>query len=391
MPSASVLPDPWTAFRTEMPIARRWAYFDHAAVSPLPVPTRDAVARWLEQATFDGDTAWPAWSAATERTRQSAAELVGAQTAEIALVPSTTYGISLVAEGFPWQPGDNVVTLANEFPSNAYPWLHLASRGVETRRVAVPGGRVELARLAEACDRRTRIVAVSWVGFASGFRLDLDDVAAVAHARGARLFVDAIQGLGVFPLDVRRTPVDYFAADGHKWLLGPEGAGLFYCRREHLAELRPISVGWNSVEQRHDFDRIELRLRETAARFEPSTQNMAGFLGLGASLDFLRRFGLSPERSLIADRVLEIAGLLRERLRSAGAVVHEIGTPREQSGIVGFEWPGEDPLAARRRCLERGVALSCRGGRLRASPHAYAHGDDIDRLVAVLQRPLDAI
>ena len=193
---------------------------------------------------------------------------------------NTTEGINLVAEGFPWRDGDNMVTLADEFPSNQYPWMNLSSRGVECRRVPTIDGRVDLAAIERACDARTRIVAISWVNFAHGWRNDLDALAELAHRRGAHLFVDAIQALGVFPLDVRRTPIDFLAADGHKWLLGPEGAGLFDVRREHLEKLRPLGLGWNSVSQGRDYNRIELTVKDTAARYEGGSYNMAGLLGL---------------------------------------------------------------------------------------------------------------
>ena len=246
---------------------------------------RDALLHWVRQAADEGDTVWPEWHAHVEACRRLGAQLIGADIAEIALVRSTTEGISLVAEGFRWQPGDNVVTLDNEFPSNQYPWMNLAERGVETRRVPADGGRVDLDRLSAACDARTRIVSISWVGFASGWRVDLDKVAELAHQRGALLFVDAIQGLGAFPLDVGRTPIDFLAADGHKWLLGPEGAGLLYVRRPHLAHLRPLGVGWHSVVQGSDYNRIALDLKPSAARYEGGSQNMAGFIALAASLE----------------------------------------------------------------------------------------------------------
>jgi selenocysteine lyase/cysteine desulfurase len=153
----------------------------------------------------------------------------------------------LVAEGFPWQSGDNVVVPADEFPTNQYPWMNLASRGVETRQVPVEGGRIDLNRLEAACDTHTRIVALSWVGFLSGWRTDLKAAAEMAHRRGALLFVDAIQGLGAFPIDVQTTGIDFLAAGAQKWLLGPEGVGLFYLRRDHLPTLRPLGVGAHSV------------------------------------------------------------------------------------------------------------------------------------------------
>lgn len=381
-------PQRWERMRAEVPAAERWAYFDHAAVAPLPAPTRDAVAAWLAAAASDGSAAWSGWADGVERLRQRAAGLLGADPSEIALVPNTTTGISYVAEGWPWQSGENVVTLENEFPSNAYPWLNLAARGVETRRVPAPGGQVDYDTLAAACDTKTRLMAVSWIGYASGLRLDLSRLAELAHRRGVLLLVDAIQGLGVFPLDVSRVPIDFLAADGHKWMMGPEGAGLLYIRQSRLERLRPLNVGWHSVEHTYDYARIEMRLRPTAARYEGGSQNMAGMLGLDASLEWLMRYGLSPGSSAIADRLLDQSVHIAQRLERLGAT---ITSPREldaRSGILSFQLPGLNPKTVRQRCLEAGVILSCREGRVRLSPHAYVNDEDIARLEEALKRCL---
>jgi selenocysteine lyase/cysteine desulfurase len=202
-------------------------------------------------------------------------------------------------------------------------------------------------------------------------------LAEIAHARGALLFLDAIQGLGVFPLDVRQTGVDFLAADGHKWLLGPEGAAVFYLREEHLDRLRPLGVGWNSVVHAHDFTRIELDFKRSASRYEGGSQNMAGLIALAASLRLLLSFGPAA----LAKRILEVTDLACQRLEEAGAVVLSDRRPEHASGIVLFDLPGRDPQAVRRQCLDRGVVLSCRAGRLRISPHAYNNAEDVDRLV----------
>jgi selenocysteine lyase/cysteine desulfurase len=372
----------WEDFRRQMPAADEWAYFDHAAVAPIPKPTADAIVRWADEAANFGGAIWPRWKAARESLRSQAAELVGAEPDEIALVRSTTEGINLVAEGFPWQAGDNVVTLADEFPSNLYPWMNQARRGVETRRLATDDGRVDLNRLSEVCDARTRIVSISWIGYASGWRNDLAAVAEIAHRRGALFFLDAIQGLGAFPFDVRRTPVDFFAADGHKWLLGPEGAGLFFIRREHLERIHPIGVGWNSVAQASDFSHIELKFKDSAARFEGGSSNMVGFAGLRASLELL----MSLDIAAIGERILAMTDFACSRLSEAGAKISSHrDNPDHSSGIVLFEWPGRDPQSVRRQLLDRKVLISCRAGKLRISPHAYCNESDIERLVAGLK------
>ena len=369
-----------------MPIADRLAYFDHAAVAPLPGPTRDTIQSWLTQATEQGDVVWQQWAHRIEQVRARAAGLIAARPEEVALVPNTTTGISFVAEGYPWLEGDNVVTLANEFPSNQYPWMNLASRGVETRRVPVEGGVPDLAGLAAACDARTRIVSISWVGYATGWRIDVPQVAELCHRRGALLFLDAIQGLGVFPLDVHAAGVDFLAADGHKWMLGPEGAGVLFIKHEHLNLLRPLNCGWNSVVQGSDYTRVELNLRDAAARYEGGSQNMVGMIALGASLDVLAGVGLSPAASPLAEQVLAITDHACERLLALGATMQAPRNGNHRSGIVTFQLPGRDSNDIRRRLEAAGIIVRCRAGGVRISPHAYNTGEEIDRLIAELQR-----
>lgn len=372
--------------RDWMPAAERWAYFDHAAMCPLPRPTADVMQAWLKEAVEIGNPVWPEWVKGVEEMRATAAAMIGAERDEIALVGNTTFGITLVAEGVDWRAGDNVVTLADEFPSNVYPWFNLASRGVETRRVPTEAsGRLDLAKLAAACDGRTRIVTVSWIGFATGYRHDVAAIAEIAHRCGARLFVDAIQGLGAFPLDVRSMGIDFLAADGHKWMLGPEGAGIAYIAREHLDSLRPYGLGWHSVTQT-DYSQVELNLKPAAARYEGGTQNNAGMLALGASLKLLTELGLEN----VAAAILDVTERACERLAALGATIvsdrradHRGG--QQRSGIVAFELPGRDPMAVKRHALRQNVVFGCRAGRLRISPHAYNDETDLDRLIDVLK------
>lgn len=372
-------------WRRLMPVARRWAYFDHAAVAPISAPVRDAMVQWAEDAAENGGASWAGWRKKIEAARRSAATLLNADVGEIAFVNNTTDGVGRVAEGFPWMSGDNVVVPDSEFPSNRFPWLALQSRGVETRLVAAKNERLDPASIAAACDRRTRIVSVSWVGYATGWRNDLDVIAEIAHRCGAKLFVDAIQALGVFPLDVQRTPVDFLAADGHKWLLAPEGAGVLYIRNSELETLKTLSPGWNSVRQTGDFSDAPMDLKPSAARHEGGSLHSAGVIALGVAIDLLLKSGIAT----LSQRLLDVTDELADRLESEGARVAsergELWGSDRRSGIIAFDWPGIDPIQARRHCLARNVALNARQGRLRVSPHVYHHPDDTDRLIEALR------
>lgn len=368
-----------------MPVSRKWSYLDHACVAPIPQPAFDAISKWANESLLEGDTVWSSWDRQHESLRQLTATTINAAPEEIALVPNTTFGINLVADGFPWNEGDNVVLPGHEFPSNLYPWMALQSRGVELRTVELDGHKVCPNRMADACDERTRVISASWVGYGSGYRLDPAELARVAHDHGALFFLDAIQGLGVFPIDVVETDVDFLAADGHKWLLGPEGAGVFFTKRQHLEILRPMNVGWNSVKQGNDFAKIDLDVRDHARRYEGGTQNMAGFIGLGASLKLLSEFGLAHDHSPIGDQVLRVTDQILTAFDGAGVTVLSDREPNAKSGIISFEVPGKSSPDLKMHLYEQGVVVSQRQGRLRTSAHCYNNGNDIDRLIEAIK------
>lgn len=379
----------WNRFRDSMPVTANWAYFDHAAVGPITKPAHEKILEWAGQAANEGDVNWMAWHEQHEDLRAISAEIINATPDEIGIIPNTTFGINIVAQGFPWQPGDNVVLPDNEFPSNAYPWLALESQGVEVRRVVTESGTVCPNRIAEACDEQTRIVSCSWVGFASGYRIDPAEIAQVAHDHGALFFMDAIQGMGVFPVDVKAADIDFLAADGHKWMLGPEGAGVFYIKRQLLDVIRPVMLGWKSVVHEWDFKKIELDLKPTASRYEGGSQNAVGCIGLGASLKLLHEFGLTHQQSPIAERVLEVSSLLATELEQAGAKIHSPREDQFRTGIVSFELPGHDATELRQELLDAGVVTSARNGRVRAAAHCYNNAADVDRLTSVIRKVLN--
>lgn len=368
-----------------MPIAMRWAYFDHAAVAPLSTPAQMRMIAFADEAAETATTLWPQWSKGVEAFREGLARWMGASPAEIAMIPNTSHGINLVAEGFPWKPGDNVVTFEGEFPSNRLPWDNQKAKGVEVRTVYCPNGAVDLDRVAEQIDEKTRIVAISWVGYASGYRVDLDALTDLVHSRGALLFVDAIQAMGIYPIDVRRTPIDFLAADGHKWMLGPEGAGFAYIRSEHLDLLRCTHVGWHSVRNAADFMHAKLDLRPDAARFEAGSANMVGLLSLAQSADMFWQVGQAHGAEAIATRVLQRTETVVERLQKAGAKVLNRWPEPHRSSIVVFDVPGVSAAQVRSVGLQQDVVLSCRGGGVRASIHVYNDDQDIDRLIQVVE------
>jgi cysteine desulfurase / selenocysteine lyase len=380
--------DPWLWWRSLMPITEQWAYFDHAAVAPLPQPTAAAICDFADQAARLGDTLWPQWAEENERLRAEFADLLHCEAAEIALIPNTSYGINLVAEGIRWEAGDNIVIPAGEFPSNVFPWQNQQRHGVQLR--VVPGiagdsGTVDTAALLAAIDSRTRIVAASWVGYASGYRLDLQSLVAGVHQAGALFFLDAIQGLGVFPLDLRSIPIDFLAADGHKWLLGPEGAGVAMIRQQHLDLLQCVPVGWNSVRAAHQFGHAELDLKPAASRFEIGSQNMLGMRALRQSLAIFAAVTAVHGPSAIADRVLGLTARLNDALRRVGASTSVAESEQNRSGIVTFALPGVSAARIRQLAAERQVAVSCRGIGVRVSIHAYNNESDIQRLIDAIE------
>jgi selenocysteine lyase/cysteine desulfurase len=371
----------WDAIRRdEFPVTNQWAYFDHAAVSPLPRRAGKALRDWTESQENHGCVPWLQFEANLERIRGNCARLINAHPDEIAFVNSTTQGIGIVAEGFPFKSGDNVVTAAEEYPSNLFPWLNLADRGVTVRAVASREGRVAVDDLVAAIDSSTRLLAISHVEFGSGFRNDLNVLGEICKKREIAFFVDAIQGLGPLTIDVEQTPIDFLAADGHKWLLGPEGAGLLYIRREWIDRLRPTGVGWHSVTTSYNVPTLEMIFKPNAQRWEGGSFNMPGLTTFGASLDLLMEIG--PKT--VSERILDRAELAREVARRAGWSIFSPAGEAEKSGIVMIERVGIDPVAVSRRLREAGIALAARRGRLRISAHIYNNDDDFSRLSQAL-------
>ncbi len=215
------------SYRREFPITEKYAYLDHAGVAPLSNRVKDAVTSFLAESLEGGAFHYPVWARRIMDARQACAALLNARPDEIAFVRSTSHGLSLVAEGLEWKRGDNVLIYEKEFPSNIYPWQNLGRKGVGTRIIPSREGRIVLDDIERLIDKRTRLLSLSSVQFTNGFRSDLKAVSNLCRGRGVLFCVDAIQSLGVLPLDVKDCGIDFLSADAHKWLLGPEGIGVF--------------------------------------------------------------------------------------------------------------------------------------------------------------------
>lgn len=370
-----------SAFRSQFPVTVSWAFLDHAAVSPLPAPAVAALHEYGASLATSGVTAVGKWVARVAEVRKLAGRLINAADPDdVYFVPNTTHGVSVVAEGFPWQSGDNVVLAAEEYPANQYPWMNLAHRGVEVRVVPSRGSRIVIDDLRAAMNGRTRVLTVSAVEFASGFRHDLDSLGELCRDRGVFFFVDAIQGLGVFPIDVQKSPIDALSADGHKWLLGPEGAGVGYIRREWVDRLHPIGVGAFSVVNPLAFSTIDFRLKPHAGRWEGGALNIPGITAMGASIELLLNAGIENVRL----RVIELTDYLCEKAAARGWQVFSSRTEGEKSGIVSLIHSSLPALEVMKRAKAGGVVVNARADRVRVSPHAYNTEAEIDRFLSVV-------
>ena len=363
--------------REEMPITRQYNFMDHAAVAPISGRAAAAMRRFIDEAESHAYARGGLYPE-SKRVRQLAGKLLNCHPEEITFVKNTSEGLSYVANGLTWSKGDNVVTTGVEFPANIYPWMNLRSLGVRLKMAPEDAGRVPLDSLVELIDDRTRVVTVSAAQYSSGYRADLAALGSVCQERGVLFCVDAIQALGCMPVDVRAMKIDFLSADGHKWLLGPEGAGLFYCRHELLGLLRPTSVGWLGVKEAMNHGDYRLEFRDDARRFDGGSYNLAGIWGLGASIEWLMEIGIDK----IWERVRLLTDRLAEGVRLKGYRVVSPREPREASGIVSFVSATHDHarIVSHLRQEYRTV-IAAREGRLRASPHFYNTEAEIDQLV----------
>src|ERR1017187_1390277 len=308
------------------PGPERLTYLTHAAVAPLAKPAADAMKRLADDCLAFGSLHYSEWLAAYEGLRVAAAKLIGADRSEIALVKNTSEGIATVAMGLDWKPGDRMVGFREEFPANYYPWKRLEEKGIEVTWLSVTDS---LDRIDEAT-KGARLLAISFVQFLSGRRAPIKAIGEICRRNKCIYMIDAIQGLGAFPLDVRACNVDALAADGHKWLLGPEGCGILYINQALQERVEPVEFGWTNVAQYNDYASRDMALRPDAGRYECGTLNTIGCFGLKASIEFLLEVGLGE----IAPVVLNLGDRIAKGVQARGYELLGDRTPETGAGIV---------------------------------------------------------
>lgn len=369
--------DNFSNLRAQFPVTESLIYLNHAAVAPLVRPAAEAMKRFSEDGMLYGSLHYEQWLDTYEAVRSAAARLVNVTPAEIALMKNTSEGIATVAMGLDWRAGDRIVAFKEEFPANQYPWRRLEkSKGVKIDWLSVTDPLDKI----DASAKGARLLAISFVQYLTGYRANVQAIGEICHRYGVIYFVDAIQGLGVFPLDARACHIDALAVDGHKWLLGPEGCAILYISRELQEQVEPVEFGWTNVAGYKDYGARDMALRNDAGRYECGTLNTIGCFGLRASMEFLLDVGASrmgPMIQALGDQIAEGA-------RRKGYEVSGVRTPETGAGIVSFRKEGVESTAIVAHLKEQKISAAARAGWVRTSPHFYITAEEIDKMVGCL-------
>jgi selenocysteine lyase/cysteine desulfurase len=367
----------------EFPVARDKIFLAHAGVCPLPRRVADAIAECARQGTLGDQEAFMLHR--LDDARKLASQLLKCQPDEIALIGPTSLALSFVASGLNFRKGDNVLIYHDDYPSNVYPWMALAARGVEVRLLNIKKfGAIRTVDVKGQVDENTKLVALASCHFISGFRIEISAIGKFLRERRILFCLDAIQTLGAFPTTVEH--VDFLAADAHKWLLGPCGAGIFYVRRDLQEKLNPPIYGWHNVRNPNFVAQEQIVFRSGAVKYEAGTQNLVGLVGLIASMELALEIGVEN----IAAELLRKRALLVPALQAKGFTVLNADAKLENaSGIVSFFQPGKDLTALNQKLSEAGIIASLRTDRkgqnfIRLSPHFYNTDAELRRVLELL-------
>jgi selenocysteine lyase/cysteine desulfurase len=356
------------SYAGEFVLSKDICHLNHAAVGPWPKRTAEAVRRFGEENATHGSQNYGRWLETEQSLREQLQRLINARSsAEIALLKNTSEALSVIAYGIDWRPGDEVVISNQEFPSNRIVWESLASMGVRVIEADIDQADPPEQAVIAAMTDRTRLVSISSVQYGTGLALDLNTIGLACRAAGAAFCVDAIQSIGVQPMDVQACHADFVVADGHKWMLGPEGLALFYCRKEWISRLALKQYGWHMVEALGDYDLRSWEAANSARRFECGSPNMLGIHALHASVALLLEVGLSE----IANKVSSNISFLIELLSQNGFLILSETHPDRRAGIVTFQHPDKNSEKLYSHLQSNGVICALRGGGVRFSPHFY--------------------
>jgi cysteine desulfurase/selenocysteine lyase len=366
----------WQRYADQFPVRENLVYLNHAAVAPLSRRCADALKHLADDGLHYGSLHYDEWLAVYQGLRMATARLINSDPSEIALLKNTSEGIATIALGLDWQPGDRMVGFREEFPANLYPWKRLEAKGIEVTWLSIYDS---LEKIDQAC-RGARLLAISFVQFLSGYRAPIQEIGEICRRNRCIYFVDAIQGLGAFPLDVRACHIDALAADGHKWLLGPEGCAILYINQALQDRVDPVEFGWTNVAGYADYSSRDMTLRSDAGRYECGTLNTIGCFGLKAAIEFLLEVGpgeIAPVVQNLGDRIA--AGV-----QSKGYELFGERTAQNGAGIVTFRKPGLDATETVRLLRRQKIVAAARAGWVRTSPHFYVSPPEIDRLIDTL-------
>jgi selenocysteine lyase/cysteine desulfurase len=367
----------------EFPIREHALFLDHAAVCPLARPVAEAMRQRIAEQEETGYDNYKEWQNNHLSCRHLGSQLAGCAPTDISIIRSTSEGLSLIAEGLDWSKGDEVLVGSEEFAANVSPWLALERRGVRVVRFPQPDGRIDPKVVEEHMGDRTKLLALSWVAFHTGWIAPLAQLGRLCRDRGVRFIVDGIQGLGVLPMHLSALGVDAVVGDGHKWLLGPEGAGIMATTEDLRAELKPVISGWQSVVLApQDYFLQRLEYHPDGRKFEAGATNDIGVAGLAAALDLIAAVG----HDNIQARIETLTRLLTRILLAHGWDVYSPGSAHPIAGIVAARHPSVAPADVRRRLHERRVVVSVRQGYVRFSPHFYTTRGELEALDRILEK-----
>ncbi len=372
----------------EFQLSNDIVHLNHAAVGPWPRRTVQAITRFAYENMNLGSQHYLRWQRTEQELRVLLQWLINAPSSDdIALLKNTSEGLSVIAYGIDWQPGDNIICARQEFPSNRVVWESLRDRfDIDVRLADLDAAESPEDALLNLVDERTRLLAVSAVQYATGLRMDLGKLGEFCRTQQILFCVDAIQQLGALPFDAQAVHADFVVADSHKWMLAPEGVALFYCRAELREKLRLTQYGWHMLQDLGNYDRLDWKPAATARRFECGSANTLGQYALHASLTLIKETGLQQ----IDESISRNIEYLIDKLENMGCLINTPKVRQQRAGILSFKHPALDSHALYQQLQSRGILCAARGGGVRFSPHFHTTRDDLDRTLQHLENIIAA-